>query len=340
MSLSLILAAAVNRVLRTNRHLHDAAGLALCRGARWLSAFSGGSCSTPIIGIAPYLLRAGWASTGTIASIGIDAMILIVIAAGWKQISYNFLFFVAGMQSVPQSLIEAAAIDGAGPIKRFWTIVFPLLAPTTFFLARRQHHLRDVRHLRHHRRHHPGRPGTGRPTPWSTRSIPTASSASTSARPPAQSVVLMLIVIALTAIQFRYVERRSSVLGSGRMVENSPFLSISSPISILIVGVVIVVFPVYLAFIASTHGSGDFMPWPGAAAARPAHDRELQLHVQRRHFDRRRAAAVDHAASTALVMAISIAVGKIIISILSAYAIVFFQLPVPRCWRSGSSSSR
>ncbi len=65
---------------------------------------------------------------------GGQAMILVVIAATWKQISYNFLFFLAGLQAVPRSLIEAAAIDGAGPFKRFWTIVFPLLSPTTFFL--------------------------------------------------------------------------------------------------------------------------------------------------------------------------------------------------------------
>src|SRR3546814_11861685 len=59
---------------------------------------------------------------------------LVVIAAAWKQISYNFLFFLAGLQAIPRSLIEAAAIDGASPLKRFWTIVFPLLSPTTFFL--------------------------------------------------------------------------------------------------------------------------------------------------------------------------------------------------------------
>ena len=61
-------------------------------------------------------------------------MALVVIAAVWKQISYNFLFFLAGLQSIPKSLIEAAAIDGAGPVRRFVTIVFPLLSPTTFFL--------------------------------------------------------------------------------------------------------------------------------------------------------------------------------------------------------------
>src|SRR5437762_7562033 len=59
---------------------------------------------------------------------------MVVIAAVWRQISYNFLFFLAGLQSIPKSLIEAAAIDGAGPFRRFWTIVFPLLSPTTFFL--------------------------------------------------------------------------------------------------------------------------------------------------------------------------------------------------------------
>lgn len=65
---------------------------------------------------------------------GGDAMILVVIAATWKQISYNFLFFLAGLQAIPRSLIEAAAIDGAGPVRRFWDIVFPLLSPTAFFL--------------------------------------------------------------------------------------------------------------------------------------------------------------------------------------------------------------
>src|SRR5690606_13685261 len=63
-----------------------------------------------------------------------QALLLVLVAAIWKQISYNFLFFLAGLQSIPRSLIEAAAIDGAGPARRFWTIVFPLLSPTTFFL--------------------------------------------------------------------------------------------------------------------------------------------------------------------------------------------------------------
>ena len=66
---------------------------------------------------------------------GSDAMVMIVMASAWKQISYNFVFFMEGMQAIPKSLIEAAAIDGASPFKRFWFISFPLLSPTFFFLT-------------------------------------------------------------------------------------------------------------------------------------------------------------------------------------------------------------
>ena len=112
---------------------------------------------------------------------GDQAMVLIVMAAVWKQITYNFLFFLAGLQSIPKSLIEAAAIDGAGPWRRFWTIVFPLLSPTTFFLLVDQHRLRVLRHLRDRRRERPraGRARTRRSS--STRSTTTASRRSTSA---------------------------------------------------------------------------------------------------------------------------------------------------------------
>ena len=64
-----------------------------------------------------------------------QAMWLVIIASIWKQISYNFLFFYAGLQAIPKSLLEAAAIDGAGPVRRFMSIEFPLLWPTTFFLC-------------------------------------------------------------------------------------------------------------------------------------------------------------------------------------------------------------
>ena len=109
------------------------ADLALCRGA--------GRRRRAVAVHVPALARHRWRRG--CAAIGIDwnpllngnhAMALVVMAAAWKQISYNFLFFLAGLQSIPQSVIEAAAIDGARPARRFWTIIFPLLSPTTFFL--------------------------------------------------------------------------------------------------------------------------------------------------------------------------------------------------------------
>ena len=96
-------------------------------GVLWLFMFA------PSIGVVSYGLRQMGVNWNHLLN-GQQAMMLIVMAAVWKQISYNFLFFLAGLQSIPKSLIEAAAIDGAGPWRRFWTIVFPLLSPTTFFL--------------------------------------------------------------------------------------------------------------------------------------------------------------------------------------------------------------
>jgi sn-glycerol 3-phosphate transport system permease protein len=96
-------------------------------GVLWLFMFA------PSIGVVSYALRKSGIHWNALLD-GDQAMLLIVMAAVWKQISYNFLFFLAGLSSIPKSLIEAAAIDGAGPWRRFWTIVFPLLSPTTFFL--------------------------------------------------------------------------------------------------------------------------------------------------------------------------------------------------------------
>jgi sn-glycerol 3-phosphate transport system permease protein len=96
-------------------------------GILWLFMFA------PSIGIVSYALREMGFDWNHLLN-GTHAMILIVLAAVWKQLSYNFLFFLAGLQSIPKSLIEAAAIDGAGPWRRFWTVQFPLLTPTTFFL--------------------------------------------------------------------------------------------------------------------------------------------------------------------------------------------------------------
>jgi len=96
-------------------------------GMLWLFMFN------PTMGSFAYMMRSAGYNWDPLLN-GNQAMVLLIAAAAWKQISYNFLFFVAGLQAIPKSLIEAAAIDGAGESKRFWTIVFPLLAPTTFFL--------------------------------------------------------------------------------------------------------------------------------------------------------------------------------------------------------------
>jgi sn-glycerol 3-phosphate transport system permease protein len=135
------------------------------------------------------------------------AMTLIVLAAVWKQISYNFLFFLAGLQSIPKSLIEAAAIDGAGPWKRFWTVQFPLLSPTAFFLLviNIVYAFFDTFAIVDAAT----QGGPGKDTAILVykvyydgfKALDMGGSA-------AQSVVLMVIVVALTVLQFRFVERR------------------------------------------------------------------------------------------------------------------------------------
>jgi sn-glycerol 3-phosphate transport system permease protein len=138
---------------------------------------------------------------------GTDAMALVIFAATWKQISYNFLFFLAGLQSIPRSLIEAAAIDGARPVRRFWTIVFPLLSPTTFFLL--------VVNIVYVFFDTFGiidaitKGGPARATETLVYKVYTDGRLGGDlGGSAAQSVILMIIVIALTTIQFRYVERK------------------------------------------------------------------------------------------------------------------------------------
>jgi sn-glycerol 3-phosphate transport system permease protein len=135
------------------------------------------------------------------------AMTLIVVAAVWKQISYNFLFFLAGLQSIPKSLLEAAAIDGASPWHRFWTIVFPLLSPTTFFLLviNVVYAFFDTFGIIDATT----QGGPGKDTAILVykvyydgfKALDMGGSA-------AQSVILMLIVVALTVVQFRFVEKK------------------------------------------------------------------------------------------------------------------------------------
>jgi sn-glycerol 3-phosphate transport system permease protein len=169
-------------------------------GVLWLFMFA------PSIGIVSFALRKAGLDWNHLLN-GNHAMALIVMAAVWKQISYNFLFFLAGLQSIPKSLIEAAAIDGASPWKRFWTIVFPLLSPTTFFLLviNIVYAFFDTFAIIDAATSG----GPGKDTAILVykvyydgfKALDLGGSA-------AQSVVLMIIVIALTIVQFKFVEKK------------------------------------------------------------------------------------------------------------------------------------
>ena len=130
LSVSLLLAVMANRVVRGESFyktllIWPYAVAPVVAGVLWVFMFA-----SPM-GVIAFWLRAIGINWDHLLNSN-HAMALIVVAAVWKQISYNFLFFLAGLQSIPKSLIEAAAIDGASPWRRFWTIVFPLLSPTTF----------------------------------------------------------------------------------------------------------------------------------------------------------------------------------------------------------------
>ncbi len=138
---------------------------------------------------------------------GGQAMVLVIIAAAWKQISYNFIFFLAGLQSIPKSMLEASAIDGAGPVKRFWTIVFPLISPTTFFLivVNVVYAFFETFGIIH---------AVTQGGPYKSTEILVYKVYNDGfvgldlGGSSAQSVILMIIVISLTVFQFRYIERR------------------------------------------------------------------------------------------------------------------------------------
>ena len=169
-------------------------------GVLWLFMFS------PSTGILAYVLKKMGVDWNPRLD-GDQAMFLVIIAAAWKQISYNFLFFLAGLQSIPKALLEAASIDGAGEWRKFRTIVFPLLSPTTFFLlvvnivyaffdtfgiidAVTSGGPAKATEVLVYKVYYDG-----------VHSLNLGSSA-------AQSVILMAIVIILTAVQFKYVERK------------------------------------------------------------------------------------------------------------------------------------
>ena len=203
--ISLLLATMADRVVRgalayKTVLIWPYAVAAAVAGVLWAFMFA------PSIGIVTYVLKGMGVDWNWIIK-GDQAMLLIVIASVWKQISYNFLFFLAGLQAIPKSLIEAAAIDGAGPARRFWTIVLPLLSPTAFFLlvvnivyaffetfgvidATTQGGPAQATQILVYKVYHDG--------------VKSADIGGSSA----QSVILMIIVIALTVIQFRFIERK------------------------------------------------------------------------------------------------------------------------------------
>ena len=204
-ALSLVLAIFADRVVRgalvykTFLIIPYAVAPAIA-GVLWVFMFS------PSIGVVSHGLRQMGIDWNHLLNSG-QALTLIVVAAVWKQISYNFLFFLAGLQSIPNALIEAAAIDGAGPLRRFFTIQFPLLSPTTFFLLviNVVYAFFDTFAIVHATTEG----GPGRDTAilvykvWHDgfKALDLGGSA-------AQSVVLMAIVVGLTVIQFRYVEKK------------------------------------------------------------------------------------------------------------------------------------
>ena len=205
LSVSLLLAAMADRIIRgsgTYRTLliWPYAVAPAVAAALWMFLFN------PTVGIVSYLLRALGYDWNYLLNGG-QAMFLVVIAAAWKQISYNFLFFLAGLQAIPRSLIEAAAIDGAGPARRFWTIAFPLLSPTTFFLL-----VVNIVYAFFDTFGIIDSITSGGPVQATNilvfkvfkdgvLNLDLGSSA-------AQSVILMLIVTTLTVVQFRFIERR------------------------------------------------------------------------------------------------------------------------------------
>jgi sn-glycerol 3-phosphate transport system permease protein len=205
LSVALLLAVMANRVLRGSNTYRTLlivpyAVAPAVVGVLWLFMFA------PSVGIVSYALRHFGYEWNHLLDAN-DAMTLIVVAAVWKQISYNFLFFLAGLQSIPKSLIEAAAIDGASPWRRFWTVVFPLLSPTTFFLLviNIVYAFFDTFAIVDTATNG----GPGKETAILVYKVYyDAFKALDLGGSAAQSVVLMAIVVTLTVIQFRYVEKK------------------------------------------------------------------------------------------------------------------------------------
>ncbi|WP_416885044.1 sn-glycerol-3-phosphate ABC transporter permease UgpA [Marinospirillum sp.] len=205
MSVALLFALLVNKMLRsrdvyTTLLVWPYAIAPVIAGVLWWFLFN------PSIGIMTYLLQ-GLGFEWNHRANANHAMALVVIAAAWKQISYNFLFFLAGLQSIPQSLIEAAAIDGAGPFKRFYSLILPLLSQVTFFLlvVNIVYAMFDTFGVIHATTEGGPAQATNILVYKVFRDGFIGMNLGSSA---AQSVILMLIVIGLTVVQFRFIERK------------------------------------------------------------------------------------------------------------------------------------
>lgn len=201
---ALVLAAMADRVIKTAMVyrtflIWPYAVAPAVAGALWMFMFD------PTLGVIAYLLDfAGYEWNHRLN--GTHGMALIILAATWKQISYNFLFFLAAMQAIPRSLIEAAAIDGAGPTRRFWTIIFPLISPTTFFLMVMNivYAFFDTFGIVHA----VTKGGPAKATEILVYKVYNDGFIGLDlGGSAAQSVILMIIVIGLTVIQFKYIER-------------------------------------------------------------------------------------------------------------------------------------
>lgn len=205
LTLSLLLAVMADRVIKGSGFYRTLliwpyAVAPAVAGVLWLFMFA------PSIGIVSFWLRAMGFDWNHLLN-GNHAMTLIVMAAVWKQLSYNFLFFLAGLQSIPKSLVEAAAIDGAGPWRRFWTVQFPLLTPTTFFLLVINIIYVFIDTFAIVDAATSG--GPGKDTAILVYKVYfDGFKAMDLGGSAAQSVILMAILIALTVVQFRYVEKR------------------------------------------------------------------------------------------------------------------------------------
>jgi len=170
-------------------------------GVLWLFMFQ------PSLGILAQIIRDRFGVDWNPLLNSTHAMLLVIMASTWKQISYNFLFFLAGLQSIPRSVIEAAAIDGASATRRFWTIIFPLLSPTAFFLL-----VVNVTYVFFDTFGIIDTMTGGGPSQATSTLVykvyNDGRAGSNLGGSAAQSVILMIIVVGLTAIQFKYVERK------------------------------------------------------------------------------------------------------------------------------------